>query len=146
MSLCLNINYQGINFCNTDSNVSIYIYALHSAQYIGCPSHTHTHTHIFFFFLFLFPPFETSSCEWLMVYFVVSGCRAGARPCGVRGTFMRSTSARLSVYPPLTERRTCCSVHTKPSQEYRSLVLLFMSFSTSTSMAFLDMAKMHLTG
>ena len=45
MYLCLNINYQEINFCNTDSNVSIYIYALHSAQYIGCPSHTHKHTH-----------------------------------------------------------------------------------------------------
>jgi len=55
----LNINYQGIDFCNTDSNVSIYIYALHSAQYIGCPSHTHTHTHTQFFLLPVpFPSFR----------------------------------------------------------------------------------------
>jgi len=63
MYLCLNINYQEINFFNTDSNVSIYIYALHSAQYIGCPSHTHTHTqthtHTHFFLLPVpFPSFR----------------------------------------------------------------------------------------
>jgi hypothetical protein len=39
--------------------------------------------------------------------------------------------------------RTCCSVHSKPSQEYRSLVVLFIPFSTSTAVTFIDMATMH---
>ena len=105
MHLCLNINYQEINFCNTDSNVSIYIYALHSAQYIGCPSHTHTHTHTHIFF--------SSSCSFsLLSKLQVAGdwwfillCRGVERQRGRAGRGERSCAQLQPACPSIRHWR-----------------------------------------